>query len=269
MLARAFSVVLYLSLVAAMSAAAVAQSAPNTQVKLVSDQASAAPGSSVWVGVYFQLEPGWHTYWVNPGDSGQPARVQWRLPQGWGAGPISWPAPNRMQNPAGVDYGYHDEATLLTKVKVSPQAKPGSTNELNADVNWLVCKDVCIPQKGSATLTMRVAGKASPDVEGKTLVDAAKARLPKPVPEDWKANVMKNPKNFLLNFMPGIKVESAEFFPLEQQIIQNAGEQKLSSTSTRAQLALPKDTGAAAAKALKGVLVVNGTDAYAINIPIK
>jgi DsbC/DsbD-like thiol-disulfide interchange protein len=269
MLARASFRILLLSFAAALSAVAVAQSAPNTQVSLISDVSAASPGSTVWVGLHFQLEPGWHIYWVNPGDSGQPAQVHWRVPPGWSAGPISWPAPYRMQNTAGVDYGYHDEATLLTKVKVSPQARPGSTNQLNADVNWLVCKDVCLPQQGSASVTMRVAAKATPDDSGKPLVDAAKARLPKALPEDWKANVMKNPKSFLLNFMPGIKVESAEFFPLEQQIIENAGTQKLSSTSTRAQLVLAKDTGAAAAKSLKGVLVVNGTDAYAINLPIK
>jgi DsbC/DsbD-like thiol-disulfide interchange protein len=269
MLARASLGFILLTFVAAFAAVAWAQTAPNTQVSLVSDVAAAAPGSTVWVGIHFQLEPGWHIYWVNPGDSGEPARVQWRVPTGWSAGPISWPAPTRMQNPAGVDYGYHDEATLLTKVKVSPQAKPGSTNQLNADANWLVCKEICIAQQGSASVTMRVAAKSSPDSSGKTVIEAAKARLPKPVPEDWKANVMKNPRNLLLNFMPGVKVESAEFFPLERQIIENAGTQKLSSTSTRAQLALPKDTGAAAAKSLRGVLVLNGTDAYAINILIK
>lgn len=270
MLARASIYrVLLLSLVAALPAAAVAQAAPDTKVSLVSDVSAAEPGSTIWVGLRFQLEPGWHIYWVNPGDSGEPASVQWRLPQGWSAGPISWPAPYRMQNPAGVDYGYHDQATLLTKVKVSPQAKADSTNELSADLRWLACKDICVPQKGAAKLAMRVAAKASPDSAGKPLIDAAKARLPKAIPEDWKTNVMKNPKSFLLNFRPGVKVESAEFFPLEQQVISNSGTQKLSSTSMRAQLALPKDTGAAAAKSLKGVLVVNGTDAYAVDIPIK
>jgi hypothetical protein len=69
--------------------------------------------------------------------------------------------------------------------------------------------------------------------------------------------------------MPGTKVDKAEFFPADQQVIQNAAPQKLSSTSTRAQLSLDKGEAAAKATALKGVLVLNSTDAYALSIPIK
>src|SRR3954470_12069322 len=97
---------------------AMAQSAPKTQISLLSDQSAVTPGSQVWVGIHFQLEPGWHIYWMNPGDAGQPPSVQWALPAGWSAGAIEWPAPERLTNAAGVDYGYNGEATLLTKVKV-------------------------------------------------------------------------------------------------------------------------------------------------------
>ena len=249
--------------------ACLAQSGPNTQVKLVSDVSAAAPGSSVWIGIHFQLEPGWHIYWENPGDSGEPAHVQWQLPPGWTAGQIAWPAPSRMENPAGVDYGYQDEATLLTRVKVPASAKAGSTNTLKANLQWLACKDICVPQKGTAQLPLRVAAKASPDPSGKPLVDAAKERLPKTLPADWKSNVMRNPSSLLLNFRPGVKIEAAEFFPLERGVIENSAPQKLSSTSASAQLALKKDTAAAKTESLKGVLVLNGSDVYAVDIPFK
>ena len=240
--------------------------APNTKLSLVSDQSSVRPGTTVWVGVHLQLEPGWHTYWLNPGDSGEPPKVQWTLPTGFTAGPLEYPAPSRMKNPAGVDFGYHDEAIYLAKLKVPPTAK-GPAN-ITANVRWLACKDICVPQKGTATLTLKT-GTAAPDPTGKPLIDASRARLPKALPYDWKTNVITNPREILLNFMPGVKIDSAEFFPFEPQLIDNAAPQKLSATSVRAQLALAKGPLAAQAKSLDGVLVLNGTDVYTVKLPIK
>jgi thiol:disulfide interchange protein DsbD len=247
---------------------AMAQSAPKTQVSLLSDQSAVTPGSQVWVGIHFHLEPGWHIYWLNPGDAGQPPNVQWGLPTGWTAGSIEWPAPERLTNPAGVDYGYNGETTLLTKMKVPTTAKTGAA-DLNADLRWLVCKEQCVPQKAQAKLSLQVAAKATPNVGGKQQITAIRARLPKLLPGEWKANVLSKPKQFVLNFMPGIKVEKADFFPSQPEVIENAAQQKLSSTSSRAQLTLNKAEAAAKATNLKGVLVLNGNDAYALNIPIK
>jgi DsbC/DsbD-like thiol-disulfide interchange protein len=262
---RLLSTVAALSLLAAILAG---QTPPQTQVSLLADQSAVAPGSQVWVGIHFQMEPGWHIYWLNPGDAGQPPSVQWALPAGWTAGAIEWPTPERLTNPAGVDYGYNGEATLLTKVKVPATAKPGPA-DLNADLKWLVCKEMCIPQKGEAKLTLQVASKSVPDAAGKQQIAAVRAKLPKPLPADWKANVQSNPRQFLLNFMPGAKVDTAEFFPAEPQVIENAAVQKLSATSVRAQLALDKGDAAVKATNLKGVLVLNGTDAYTLTVPIK
>ena len=97
------------------------------------------------------------------------------------AGAIEWPAPERLSNPAGVDYGYNGEATLLTKVKVPATAKPGSA-DLNADLKWLVCKEQCIPQNGHAKLTVQVAPKAVPDANGKQQIALTRAKLPKTLP---------------------------------------------------------------------------------------
>lgn len=262
-------ITLFSTLVLFLSLSVVAQSGPQTQVSLIRSQSAAKPGSEVWIGIHFQLEPGWHIYWVNPGDSGEPAKVQWSLSPGWTAGPIEWPAPHRMTNPAGVDYGYDGQPTLLTRVKIGSQTKLGSINYLVANLRWLVCKEMCVSQKGTAKTTIQVATTAAPDENGKPIVDAARAQLPKPLPAEWKTNVMKNPSQWLLNFRPGFKVNDAAFYPLEPQVIENAAPQKLSSTSMRAQLALKKDTGGNAPDRLKGVLVVNGTDAYNIDLPLK
>jgi DsbC/DsbD-like thiol-disulfide interchange protein len=245
-----------------------AQTPPQTQVSLITEDSSTKPGSQELVGILFQLPPGWHIYWINPGDSGQPPNVQWALPAGWTAGTIEWPAPERLSNPAGVDYGYTGEVTLLSKVKVPETATPGVA-ELRADLYWLICKEMCVSQKGQARLTLAVGGKPAPNPYGRQKIVATQAKLPKALPADWKVNVLSNPRQFLLNFMPGVKVEKAEFFPADPQVIENASAQKLSATSTRAQLSLDKGEAAKKTAALKGVLVLNGTDVYTVNVPIK
>jgi len=237
--------------------------APDTKVSLVSANNPVKAGSSALVGIHFQIPVGWHMYWVNPGDAGEPPRVQWALPSGWTAGDMQWPTPKRLVNSAGVDYGYEGEVTLLTPMKVGP-----SGGDLTANLRWLVCKDVCVPQKGSATTTIRV-GTNGVDPVAKPIVDAAEAKLPKTPPIQWKMNALQNPSHVMLNFRPGIKVREATFFPEDREVIENAALQKLSSTSYAAQLALKKGDTAKKIARLKGVLVVNGADAYTVDVPVK
>ncbi|MGZ4816677.1 MAG: protein-disulfide reductase DsbD domain-containing protein, partial [Terriglobales bacterium] len=219
-------------------------------------------GSSMLLGVHFQIPSGWHMYWVNPGDAGQSPSVQWSLPTGWTAADWQWPTPARLTNSAGVDYGYEGEVTLLTPVKVG-----NSGGDLTANLRWLVCKDVCIPQKGQAKASVHVGATAA-DSPGKQAIDAAKAKLPKTLPLQWKINAFQNPAQIVLNFRPGLKVQQAVFFPAQRDIIENAAPQKLSSTSYAAQLALKKAENKKIAR-LAGVLVVNGTNAYSVDVPVK
>ena len=65
----------------------------HVEAELVADKAAARPGAPTLVGLKLRMEPQWHTYWKNPGDSGLPTRVQWVLPAGWKAGELQWPYP--------------------------------------------------------------------------------------------------------------------------------------------------------------------------------
>jgi DsbC/DsbD-like thiol-disulfide interchange protein len=257
-------------LLTAFTSPAWAQGAPSTEVSLVADNAAVVPGSSASVGIHFQLEPGWHIYWINPGDAGEAPRVQWTLPAGWTAGALEWPVPQRLQNPAGVDYGYENDVTLLTRLRIPASAHSAAHADVNANVNWLVCKDTCIPQKGTARLSFTIAAKAVPaDSASRELISKAKSQLPKPMPATWKANVLTNPSSILLNLHTGEKLNQATFFPADKQVIDNAAPQKLASSAAATQLSLKKVAGSQSVKSLKGVLVVNDSDAYNIDVPIK
>jgi len=72
--------------------------APHVRVQLVVSEENLIPGTKDEnnAGLYFKLEAGWHIYWMNPGDAGEPPHVQWTLPVGITAGPLRFPAPKRL-----------------------------------------------------------------------------------------------------------------------------------------------------------------------------
>ena len=128
----------------------------QVRLSLLSDFDAATPGSTLWVGLRFELIPEWHVYWRNPGDSGEAPRVQWQLPDGWQAGDIRWPTPQRIPVGPLVNYGYGDSVTLLVPVAVPPEQAAGVSEDIRADVNWLVCREECIPQEAVLTITLPV-----------------------------------------------------------------------------------------------------------------
>jgi thiol:disulfide interchange protein DsbD len=161
----------WLLLTAALGPAS-ADAGPTTRseqvtVTLEAGQPVATPGQTLWLGLRFDLIPDWHVYWRNPGDSGEAPRVEWSLPDGWQAGEIHWPVPERIPVGPLVNYGYEDSVTFLVPVSVpaAPAAGNGTPGLIQADLSWLVCKVECIPQDGQVSLQLPVgqAGPASAD----------------------------------------------------------------------------------------------------------
>src|ERR1051325_7016508 len=101
---------------AAAPAAAQIDEAPKVHARLVAEADNVAPGSTVTIALEENIRPGWHTYWVNPGDAGAPTEIQWTLPPGWRAGPIVWPYPERVPVGPLMDYGYEGRGWLLTQL---------------------------------------------------------------------------------------------------------------------------------------------------------
>jgi len=114
-----------------------------------------APGKPLWLGLQIEHQPHWHTYWKNPGDSGLPTTLRWQLPAGVTAGEIAWPTPKRLPVGPLMNYGYDGRLLLPVPLTVSP-AFTGDSLEVKASAQWLVCKDICIPQQGEFTLSVPV-----------------------------------------------------------------------------------------------------------------
>src|SRR5271167_4678781 len=110
----------------------------NVTAKLVSEVSAISPGQSFWVALEFNIRDGWHTYWRNPGDSGQATAIKWQLPSGFEAGDIVWTTPHRFELPPLMNYGYAKHAVHLVKIDAPGDLRPGSPIVLSAKASWLV-----------------------------------------------------------------------------------------------------------------------------------
>src|ERR1700704_3580458 len=132
----------------------------NVKARLVSEVSAIAPGQSFWVALEFNIRDGWHTYWRNPGDSGQATTLKWQLPAGFTAGDVVWATPHRFELPPLVNYGYAKHAMHLVNITAPADLKAGTPVVLSAKASWLVCADVCIPE--DAELQLKLPASAQP-----------------------------------------------------------------------------------------------------------
>jgi thiol:disulfide interchange protein DsbD len=239
---------------------------PHLHVQLVVPQDVLYPTGSNEVGLYFKLEPGWHIYWKNAGDSGQPPRIKWTLPDGVTAGEMQFPAPKRLPLGPLMDFGYEGEVLFPLKLAVAPTVKEGK-GVLHAKVDWLVCREVCIPGKAELETTLQLLAHEPPAAAGSgldaELMERFAKALPKPLPANSKAVFQPAPGGFRLGVDTGKRESSAVFFPSDQDILDNPAPQKLTPTPTGLILELKKDASLSAnPAALKGVLVLSGGRAY-------
>jgi thiol:disulfide interchange protein DsbD len=151
---------------------------PQVRAELVAQAPQGvAAGQPLWLGLRIEHQPHWHTYWKNPGDSGLPTTLDWALPAGVVAGDIEWPTPGKLPIGPLMNYGY--EGTLLLPVAVTvPSGFKAESLDVKLHAEWLVCKDVCIPQSGDFTLRVPTQAATAGHAE---LFAAARAALPAPV----------------------------------------------------------------------------------------
>jgi DsbC/DsbD-like thiol-disulfide interchange protein len=294
---RALSFGLALLLLAA-TARAEGTPIPHGALELIADKQWLPLGSTIDVGLHFQLEKGWHIYWVNPGDSGEPPRVDWQLPSGvtvgaTESGGIEWPTPQRFQTSSSiVDYGYVDAVLLIVPLHVDASLAAQATAHIGADVRLLICShEMCIPGKAQLSLTLPIKSQAAAsDARNSDLFAVARKSLPRPAPANWKLSAAEAKDSFVLSVdiahpvahqiapqvrqpagdqMAGRQITQAIFFPLAESQIENSAEQKLLPLANGFRLTLRKsDQLLKPIARLKGVLLISGDEAYWIDVPL-
>ncbi len=232
---------------------------PKVSVTLLSEGASIEPGASFWVGLRQRIAPGWHTYWTNPGDSGEPPTLDWALPAGWQAGPLVFPQPERMPVGPLMSYGYTREVVLLTRLTAPSDLAAGAPVTLRGHAAWLVCEKICIPEEADVTLTLPVVAARPAPGAGAAAIEQARRAVPGPSP--WPASMRATPETVTVSVAaPGLepsRIAEVVFFPGRWGVMDHAAPQEVTIgrdgiTLRAARGLLPE--GAAAD--LDGVLVI-------------
>jgi thiol:disulfide interchange protein len=227
----------------------------HVAVSLITETRSIVPGHPFRVALRQQIAPGWHTYWLNPGDSGLPTTIKWTLPQGFKTAPILWPQPKRIAYGPVVDYGYENEALLLIDIEVPQTLAVDSNVTIAAHASWLACSDTCIPEDAQLNISVPVAAVAEPDPRWAESFALAQARLP--VPDPFPTTVSVGAEHITLHVALGDagKLRDVTFFPRDREVIDSDASQTSTVGPEGLTVTLKRGTAKATPAILDGVLV--------------
>ncbi|HEY2070743.1 MAG TPA: thioredoxin family protein [Rhizomicrobium sp.] len=247
----------------AMPAVAQVAGGDKVQARLIGEAGEVAPGGTLTVALEEVIRPTWHTYWVNPGEAGLPALIEWTLPPGWKTGPIEWPYPKLLPVPPLMDFGYEGTVWLLVPITVPADAKPGTLVTLKAHANLLVCQRVCIPEDHYFTLPVSVTDKPLPPYATTEEQFAAwRAKLPTPSP--WHAIYQLRGGNVDLEIPAPALLAAAPkdmtFFPYNEGDIEDAVAQRTGAAHDGPVVRMQAGKSLAARKSLRGVVVLTSND---------
>jgi thiol:disulfide interchange protein len=247
-----------------------AAQALHVSVQLVSASDVIHPGDSLQAGLYFRMDKGWHVYWSNAGDSGEPPKIVWTLPEGVTADPMQFPAPQRLPLGPLMDYGYESQVVFPILLHGSDSLKVGSSLDASAKVNWLVCRETCIPGRAELKLPIAVADAGTPGKAlAQGLIQSWQQRLPLPLPPGAKASFSATPTGFNVVVQTGKSEPSAQFFPYEEDQIDNAAKQKLTPLKHGIEIGIKKDENLKATPGtLHGLVAFPDGRAYDVEFPL-
>ena len=204
------------------AAAAPEENTDHVRVSLISEQTALVPGTTAWLGLRLSHDPHWHTYWINPGDSGLPTKLSWTLPEGYLASDINWPAPHRIAVGELTNFGYTGDIVLPVQINVPESAEDGSTAHVAVDAKWLVCQQECIPGKGSFALDMPVRSITANDVNVERFFSVAHETAPQTAQWSGSAHVDGDRVDVTLHTTALSNAKSLDAFAIDHKIVANA-----------------------------------------------
>ena len=261
----------------AVSAQEGATSDRHIMATLVAKSRNAAPGQPLHLALRLQIAPAWHTYWINPGDSGLVTTIDWTLPPGFKADPIVWQAPTRFSYGPVVGYGYKTEVFLPITIHVPQIVQPGTDVVLSAHANWLACSDTCVPEDARLTISLPVGAALEPDPRWSEAF--ATAALNTPVPNPFPVNATLSGDAIVVHLATGdaTRLRDIAFFPLDADVIRNDTPQVVAADTRGLTLTLQRDRSGPVSAAINGVLTFRDLSAdrgdaissIAIAVPIR
>jgi DsbC/DsbD-like thiol-disulfide interchange protein len=194
-------------------------------IDLVSEKAAIAEGKPFTVGVRIHHHEGFHTYWQNPGIAGVPVKLQWQLPEGFSAGPIQWPYPEKTLMAIHPVHGFERDVMLLVDI-TPPAGIAESRVSLKATASWMACADGCYPGKKELSCQVDVSTEAKADPALASAFQKAREELPKPL-QGWNAELLSDSDAQEIRFRltpasgPALEPKDLYFFSSDGQISSN------------------------------------------------
>lgn len=192
--------------------------------QLVAERTTAVPGQTLRIGLRLQHDPKWHTYWVNPGDSGIATKLQVKAPNGVEVGAIDWPAPQRYDLAGIINYGYGDRALLPVTLRI-PEGFAADRLRIEAEGRWLICEIECIPGKASYALELPVVTQADQsEIDPRWQADFAWADANSPRPAEGMAvTAAMQGERLQLGFSGALPdgIETFELLPRTPKVVAN------------------------------------------------
>ncbi len=246
---------LFILLNAAPAFAAESFSSERSAVTLESAVSQAQAGKQFLARLHFKLAEGWHIYWKNAGDSGLPVSTQWQLPEDWNAGEILWPTPERILIEGLMNYGYHQDVSLLIPITPPANLAEDETASLKLKANWLICKETCIPESATLDLELITAAQEKPSDIAEAIAIAAE-NLPSIA--EQTGGLAESEASISLSWPVEIStVSEVYFYPETQWVIDHAAPQEWKLTDGKLSATLKKGTEKLGAS-LSGILQIDG-----------
>ncbi len=228
---------------------------PHTKVQIMVEKSVLGPGESLRGVFHMTMEDGWHTYWKNAGDVGLPTEVNWKLPEGWTAEPLMWPAPEYLDTSGLISYAYEHQVSIPFVLKPPTTPAPEGLQTMKATLSWLECQEACIPGEAELVFSVEVGTSPTEGPEATKVREAFEA-----LPTERDDILVSRDGQFLKLHIPaelGGPESTFRFFPAAAEMIQASAPQELLTDETGARsLKLQTDTNAEkATEELSGLLV--------------
>ncbi len=229
---------------------------PHIQPQLIAESA-AAPGGTVTIAVLMKPAAGWHGYWSNPGDAGQPLVVDWALPKGASVSALRFPVPGTLLVSGLMNHVYEHDYAVLAELKLPADAAPGSTITVSGKAQWLACTDqICVPEQADIAVPVTVGQTGTRDAR----FDAWRAALPAPLGSAARFAIAGNTVRVAVPLPAAVRLDDPHLFVGTDKVVDYAAPQRFSRDGDILVVELPRGKfEPVVPAAIEAVLKLNST----------
>jgi thiol:disulfide interchange protein DsbD len=195
----------------------------NANLKIFASQSAVKKGGEIDIAIQQNIRDGWHTYWYNAGDSGEPTSIQWDLPENVTISDIQFPTPKKIFYDPLVNFGYEGTPIYLQTITVDDDFE-GDEVVLNGQAFWLVCEEICIPEEQSVSITIPVNNNIVQI--NQAIFETADNAMP--IEQSWNAELSKDDNKALLKVSVPEEFHNqmtdVEIYPYDWGIIKTTSE---------------------------------------------